>query len=121
MDIRPIHEAHDLFNRDLLIRWLLPFEWQHRCLIIPDYVPPSPRAGDPPKLVIAYHYDDGDKHFLRYSKGPAQGHSWDSYGDDYQTPELALMALAAAPPPPRIGVVLPISGSRYVAPKKKTA
>lgn len=37
--------------------------------------------------------------FLRHSKGPRQGHFWDSYGDDYHTPELALVALLEAEPP----------------------
>jgi len=38
-------------------------------------------------------------YFLRHSKGPRQGHFWDSYPDDYQTPELAFMALLEAEPP----------------------
>ena len=42
--------------------------------------------------------------YLRHSKGPRQGHSWDTYGDDYQTPELALIALLSAPPPPHLMV-----------------
>ena len=37
--------------------------------------------------------------FLRHSKGPRQGHFWDVYPDDYQTPELAFMALLEADPP----------------------
>lgn len=37
--------------------------------------------------------------WLRYSKGPRQGHFWDICGDDYQTAELALVALLEADPP----------------------
>jgi hypothetical protein len=41
-----------------------------------------------------------DKWFLRYSQGPHQCHFWDVYGEDYQSPELALLALLQAPAPP---------------------
>lgn len=37
--------------------------------------------------------------YLCYSKGPMGGHLWDTYGDDYLTPELALLALLRAEPP----------------------
>ncbi len=39
------------------------------------------------------------KSYLRHSRGPRQGHFWDIYGDDYQSPELALVALLQAEPP----------------------
>lgn len=38
--------------------------------------------------------------FLRYSKGPMQGYFWDVYGDDFLTPELAILSLMQAPIPP---------------------
>lgn len=38
--------------------------------------------------------------FLRYSCGPRQGFFWDIYGDDFQTPELALLAISQAPTSP---------------------
>lgn len=40
--------------------------------------------------------------YLRHSKGPVQGHSWDMYGDDYMRPEWALIALSMAPAPDMI-------------------
>jgi hypothetical protein len=44
--------------------------------------------------------DSKDYSYLRYSNGPAQGHFWDMYGDDYLAPEHALLALMSAPIPP---------------------
>jgi hypothetical protein len=41
-----------------------------------------------------------DRWYLRYSAGPKQGHFWDAYGEDYLSPELALLALVQAPVPP---------------------
>lgn len=35
--------------------------------------------------------------WLRHSKGPKQGHFWDTYGDDYQTEALARLAISEAP------------------------
>lgn len=50
-----------------------------------------------PATVVRY-----GKSFLRYSKGPRQGFFWDAYGDDFLSPELALLALLQAPVPPFI-------------------
>ncbi len=63
--------------------------------IVPDYMPPYPREDTRPKVVVKC-----GNSFLRYSAGPKQGHFWDMYGDDYQTPELALLAILQAPIPP---------------------
>jgi len=78
--------------------------WRRNAEIIPAYVPPGVRDRRDPIVAVRYQYGDGahEKVFLRYSKGPLQGHSWDIYGDDYQTPELALMALLEAPVPPQL-------------------
>lgn len=71
--------------------------WRRQAEIIPQYMPPNPDAKTRPRCVVKI----GDS-FLRYSHGPRQGHMWDCYGDDYQTPELALMALLEAPIPPHM-------------------
>lgn len=49
-----------------------------------------------PKIVVKYK-----DVFLRYSRGPRQGHFWDIYGEDYQTEELAQLAISQAPEPPQ--------------------
>jgi len=78
--------------------------WRQLAEIIPNYFPPSPRPEVEvqqvlpelqPKCVVRV-----GSSFLRYSKGPRQGFFWDLYGDDFQTPELALLALLQAPVPP---------------------
>lgn len=70
-------------------------EWRTRATIIPDYMPPHPSSRDRPTCIVEL-----DGSYLRYSKGPQQGHFWDVYGDDYLTPAIALAALLEAPPPP---------------------
>jgi len=52
-----------------------------------------------PILVVRHVPTD---RYLRHSKGPVQGHSWDMYGDDYSKPEWALLALSQAPAPDMI-------------------
>lgn len=69
--------------------------WRHDAEIIPEYMPPCPQPDTRPKCVVRY-----GKVFLRHSRGPWQGHSWDIYGDDYLRPSLALIALSQAPVPP---------------------
>lgn len=69
--------------------------WRQSATIIPAYMPPYPGKDTKPKCVVAY-----GESFLRYSHGPRQGHFWDVYGEDYLTPELALIALLEAPIPP---------------------
>lgn len=70
--------------------------WRALASIVPDYTPPYPRE-DRPRCVVRF-----DNSFLRYSCGPRQGHFWDVYGDDYLTPEFALIALLEAPIPPGV-------------------
>lgn len=90
----------DRLVRELLgIDWTMPGNaWREDCEIIPAYMPPYPRADTQPKCVVR-HVSGA---FLRHSKGPRQGHGWDIYGDDYHNPELALIALSQAPPPPQV-------------------
>jgi|SRR5579859_4423315 len=71
--------------------------WRAQAEIITDYMPPHPRPETRPTCVVRF-----GKSFLRHSCGPRQGHFWDIYGDDYQSPELALLALASAPVPTSI-------------------
>ena len=69
--------------------------WRRYAEIIPKYMPPYPSKDTRPSCVVRWH-----KSYLRYSKGPVQGYSWDMYGDDMLSPELALLALLRAPIPP---------------------
>lgn len=99
-----------LFDSAKLINVLLTHHWMHECRIIPDYMPPFPSADTRPTCQIHYVYKDGSDTGLRYSKGPLQGFFWDIYGDDFHSPELALVALSQAPPPTRIDGVIPTHG-----------
>lgn len=74
--------------------------WRKFADILPEYMPPYPSEDTKPKCVVRYSYAAGGEAFLRYGRGPVQHHFWDIYGEDYQTPELALMALLVAPVPP---------------------
>ncbi|ARK07559.1 hypothetical protein LAV_00184 [Sphingobium phage Lacusarx] len=100
----------DLFDKDKLIRLLLSQHWQHECDIIVNYMPPYPRPDTQPRCVVRYCYDDGTEHFLRHSAGPMQGYFWDIYGDDFHSPELALLSISNAPAPPRVHAVIPTHG-----------
>ena len=81
-----------------LVNYLLTQLWQHECQIIPDFMPNFPREDTKPTCVI--RHVTGESHeFLRYSNGPLQGFFWDIYGDDFHSPELALVALSQCPPP----------------------
>ena len=70
--------------------------WRAYAEIIPRYMSLYPGPNERPRCVVKLGNE-----FLRYSKGPLQNHFWDVYGDDYFDPELALLALSQAPPPPR--------------------
>lgn len=89
-----------MFDMERLLKALLSesacLHWRHECEIIPHYVAPYAAPGTRPEVHVR-HVPSGC--FLRYSAGPRQGHFWDCYGEDYQTPELALQALLEAPPP----------------------
>lgn len=95
------------FDPTKLVNCLLSHHWMHECEIDPAYMPPYPDAATRPTCQIHYVYKDGSRTGLRYSKGPAQGFFWDVYGDDFHSPELALVALSQASPPPRIDRVIP--------------
>ncbi len=90
-----------LFTLDHLLATLLDDEsgnvnmWRKQAEIIVGYMPPFPSPTTRPSCVVKF-----GSSFLRYSKGPAQGHMWDAYGDDYFNPSLALIALLQAPVPP---------------------
>jgi hypothetical protein len=66
-------------------------KWRKECVIITDYMPPCPNENTRPKCVVHHPLSES---FLRYSKGPHQGFFWDVYGEDFQCPELALLALS---------------------------
>lgn len=81
-----------------LVNLLLTQVWQHQCQIITDYMPNFPRPDTKPTCVIRHCH--GESHqFLRYSNGPLQGFFWDIYGDDFHSPEVAIIALSQCPPP----------------------
>jgi hypothetical protein len=93
-----------MFNVQELVRLMLGSDWKcddwrKHATIVPAYMPPYPHPREKPRCVVKF-----GGVFLRHSKGPRQGHSWDMYGDDYITPELALLALCEAPPPPQFCV-----------------
>lgn len=69
--------------------------WWVLAEIVPAYMPPYLNEWTRPKCVVRC-----GESFLRYSVGPQQGYFWDGYGDDFHTPELALLALREAPIPP---------------------
>lgn len=99
------------FDMDKLVKLLLTQHWMHECQIIPKYMPNFPREDTQPTCVVRYYYADQEDHsFLRYSNGPLQGYFWDVYGDDFHSPELALLAISQAPAPTRVGSVIPTHG-----------
>jgi len=58
--------------------------------IIPQYRAQFASADEPTRCVVRHKFGL----FLRYSKGPRQGHMFDVYGDDYLNVELAEEAIA---------------------------
>lgn len=68
--------------------------WRSRAEIIVNYLPPHADENTAPRCVVRI-----GSSFLRHSRGPAQQYSWDTYGDDFLYPELALLALSRAEPP----------------------
>jgi len=79
-----LDDAHG--NRDV---------WRQLAEIVPGYMPRFPGQKTRPICVVRV-----GELFLRHSVGPRQGFRWDIYGDDFQSPELALLALMQAPVPP---------------------
>lgn len=94
-------------NVQKLVNAMFEQHWMHECKIIPDYMPPFHGNDTRPKCVVAFTDADGGVSYLRHSNGPRQGFSWDIYGDDFIYPELAIVAIAAAIPPPRVGRIVP--------------
>lgn len=86
-------------NVERLLGYMLDQPWHERCRVVPDYMPPNPRPGTRPTVIVVY--DDGTEYppNLRHSCGPKQGFFWDIYGDDMMNVELALLALMRAPAP----------------------
>jgi len=72
-----------------LINYLLDQRWHSDCEIYKN---------EKDEIIIKYPNEHNDT-YLRYSKGPKQGFSWDIYGDDFQNYELAIIALSKAPIP----------------------
>jgi len=83
-------------DAEKLVAILLEQRWHKDCEVIDGYMPPYPGKDTRPTCVVRY-VPFGC--FLRHSRGPRQGFFWDIYGDDMQTVELAVVALASAPAP----------------------
>lgn len=105
-----IRQDASKFDAQKLINYLLSQHWMHEVRIIPDYMPPFPREDTRPRCAVYFTYKDGKEVGLRYSRGPLQGFGWDTYSDDFHSPELALIAISQAPAPPRVDVVIPTYG-----------
>lgn len=85
-----------IFNLERLIDWLLGYSnsnpeniWIRDCNIFKD---------DKNNMIVSHDSKDGVC-YLRFSKGPHQHYFWDCHGDNFLTPELALIALSKAPIP----------------------
>lgn len=65
--------------------------------VVKGYMPEHPLPTTQPRCVVR-----SGEWFLRHSKGPRQEYFWDSYGDDFLSPELAILALYEAPPVPMV-------------------
>lgn len=105
MNLKP-----EMFDLEKLVKTLASQTWMRQCEIVPDYVPPHAGVMTMPSCVVRYRdplrgpVQEGERDgytYLRHSGGPLQGTSWDIYGDDFQSPELALVMLAVSPPPNR--------------------
>lgn len=74
-------------------------KWRRHVEIVPEYMPPYPGADTRPKCVVVYRTVSGSQSFLRVGRGR---YFWDVYGDDFISPEWAIVALLAAPVPTSI-------------------
>ncbi len=99
----------ELFTTEALVSQLVDIKahpWREHVIIIPDYMPRYPSGDTKPECQVRFssteHEGAPGEWFLRYSRGPLQGHFWDCYGEDYHNPALALIALLQAPPPPGV-------------------
>lgn len=89
----------EMFRVDRLIDYLADQDWHNSCEIIPDYMPKFPREDTRPSVIVRCNNHPEYPAYLRHSAGPKQGFFWDTYGDNFLTPELALIALSQAPFP----------------------
>lgn len=99
-----VRQEPSQFAMDKLIRLLLTQHWMHECRIIVGYMPPNPSPDTRPSCQVHCTNDSGSEWRLRYSNGPLQGYFWDSYGEDFHSPELALIAISQSPAPPGVKV-----------------
>ena len=98
MEILKVDEIKEV-NIERLLEILLTEPWHKYCEIIPKFMPKYPSENTHTRVVV--RFNNGKEHmpYLRYSKGPLQGYSWDIYGDDFFDVELAILALSKAPTP----------------------
>lgn len=102
--------THQQFNMEKLFDILLDHVhgnidiWRRQCDLILDYMPPYPRPDTKPqKVVVGFPSLDGEGHlYLRHGNGVLMRYFWDCYGDDFGSPEAALLALLQAPIPPSL-------------------
>lgn len=98
------------FDMRKLVNHLLTQHWMHECVI---ELRKAKARDERDRWIIGYtnpeRIEDGPS-YLRYSKGPGTGTFWDTYGDDFHSPELALVELSKAYPPTRVGVVIATHG-----------
>lgn len=90
------------FDLACLVSNLLIHEWQKHCVITKTKLTGDGFGTIPLKLVVSYISNDGGVKYLRHSKGPLLWYFWDIYGDDFLSPEVALIALSKSPPPPTV-------------------
>lgn len=98
-----IHKRIDtsVFDLDKLVHSLCSETWMRHCRVIPNYMPPYPNEHTRPTVVVQWRNpeDESKTQFLRHSAGPLQGTFWDMYGDDFHSPELAIVMLSRSHPP----------------------
>lgn len=90
------------FDLGRLVSNLLIHEWQRHCVISKTKLTGRGFGTIPLKLVVSYTSNDGVVKYLRHNKGPLPWYFWDTYGDDFLSPEVALIAISKSPPPPNV-------------------
>lgn len=84
-------------SKQELVNVLFSQNWQHDCVIGNLK---WTHDGEDGGIKCAAAFDgDGRRVYLRHSKGPLQGWSWDIYPDDLHTTALAVLAISQAPAP----------------------